>query len=151
MKPKIQKLFDHQIKHWICFNDKEIGLLQFYVIDYLKENQFDSEASYNLGIISTQIQYYMRCIKELILKKDSDTIPDILHYMELLDRYPNICLFVKNKLSCGLINSYGTYEQNYLTRGMFETFYFEKSPEEIEKNMKSDWDKIYTALERYRK
>lgn len=141
----INKNMDDQLKNWLCFNDNEIGSFQLYFFEYVKQNRnlFDDEKIYNFAILATEIQYNMRFVKELIYSNNSVNIPRVITFINIINKFPNLCEFISNKIidSFNKTDDFKRYE--YLNSN--QTSYFNEEKHNIDKY----WKKIITKINKY--
>lgn len=146
---KNNSIKNSQIKEWFAFNDKEIGMLQYFVIDYVKENNLDNEKSFQLGVLSTQFQFYMRCVKELTYKNETSYSKDIVSFIKSINLFDNICLFVKNKLVESYKEMLKKKQFEYLMNDKYNTSFFKRTNEENIKLINENWKIIYNKIKKY--
>jgi len=126
------KKFNDDIKNWLAFNDNEIGMFQNFTFEYIKENRniFDSEMIFNLGILCTNFQYMMRFVKEITYSKEKSSIISAKNFITTLAKYPNICVFTKNKFILYFDELSEDDKFEYLKNDKFNTSYFGRSKDD---------------------
>ena len=130
-----------EIKHWLSLDDDELGLLQYFVTDYVQQNKFSVVEAFELGVISTNIQFMMRKIK------DVDNF-NALSYINIFEKYNGIGLFLKQKLITYFDNLDVEKRYDYLYNDVYKTSYFNRTEEENskleEEFLKKITDKCYS-------
>lgn len=142
---------ENQIKEWLAFNDNEIGTLQNFVFGYVQEHDLTKEKAYILGVLSSQFQYHMRCVKELIVSNETKHLTDVVTFIKSINLFDNLCEFTKNKL----VESYKTmgfeYQYQYLNEDSFKTSFFNRTEIENTNIQEKDWEKISKKIKKYSK
>lgn len=123
------------IAELLPFSDNEISLLQFSVHDYIvqENDRLTNKRSFILGILSTNIQYNFRILKERI-EGGVGSDPENDKFFEVLSSFEGIFDFMRNKLLDDWGKFDGVKKYEYLN-GTYYSF-FNASDEVKEKTIK---------------
>jgi len=143
------KIMKYTIKEWLAFNDNEIGLLQNFVTNYVVETDLDKIAACNIGILSSQIQYNMRLVKELTYANETKHISEIITFIAVIDSYKGFALFLKEKLIAYFNKLSPEKRFFYLQKDEYKTSYFGRSEKENASLIESNWRTIFRWIEKY--